>query len=61
MSEEYVEERSIPGVLLAVIVVALLAGLGSLVWCYGLQNHLGVAQQRLAAADQKNADLAQKL
>ena len=62
MSEEgYVEERSVPGALLAVVVVALLAGLGSLVWCYGLQGRLGVAQQKLAAADQKNADLAQKL
>ncbi len=61
MSEEYVEERSIPGALLAVIVIALLTGLGGLVWCYGLQNHLRVAEQRLTAADQKNADLAQKL
>ncbi len=41
MSEEgYVAERSISGVLLAVVTVALLAGLGGLVWCYGLQNHI---------------------
>jgi hypothetical protein len=41
--------------------VALLAALGSLVWCYALQNHLGVTEQKLAAADQKNADLVTKL
>jgi chromosome segregation ATPase len=62
MNEEgYVAERSMSGVFLGVLVVALLAGLGSLVWCYGLQNHLGVAEQKLAQADQKNADLAEKL
>jgi chromosome segregation ATPase len=62
MSEEgYVAERSISGVLLAVVAVALLAGLGGLVWCYGLQNHLAVANQKIAAADQKNAELVQKL
>lgn len=62
MSEEgYAAERSMSGAFIAVVVVALLAALGSLVWCYGLQNHLSVAEQRLTAADQKNADLAQKL
>ena len=62
MSEDgYVEERSMSGVFLAVVVVALLAGLGSLVWCYGLQNHLADTQKQLAAANQKNADLAEKL
>jgi hypothetical protein len=59
--EEYVAERSMSGVFLAVLVVALLAALGSLVWCYGLQNHLADTQKRLALADQKNADLAEKL
>jgi hypothetical protein len=39
----------------------LLAALGALVWCYGLQNHIGVAEQKLVAADQKNAELLQKL
>ncbi len=62
MSEEgYAVERSVSGVLLAVVAVALLAALGGLVWCYGLQNHIGVAEKRLAAADQKNEDLVQKL
>jgi hypothetical protein len=62
MSEEgYVAERGISGALLAVVAVALLAALGGLVWCYGLQNHLAVAEQKIAATDQKNADLVQKL
>jgi hypothetical protein len=62
MSEEgYVAERSMSGAFLAVVVVALLAGLGSLVWCYALQNHLAAADVRLKAADQKNADLLQQL
>jgi len=59
--ERYVEERSMSGVFLGVLVVALLAALGSLVWCYGLQNHLADTQKQLASAQQKNADLAEKL
>jgi len=59
--EQYVAERSVSGALLAVIVVALLAALGGLVWSYSLQKNLAAAQLRLAAADQKNVDLAQKL
>jgi chromosome segregation ATPase len=62
MSEEgYVAERSVSGALLVVVAVSLLAALGGLVWCYSLQNHVGVAEKRLAAADQKNAELTQKL
>lgn len=62
MSEEgYVAERSMSGAFMAVVVVALLAALGALVWCYGLSNHLSNAEQRLKAADQKNADLAAQL
>jgi hypothetical protein len=62
MSEEgYVAERSVSGALLGVIVVALLAALGGLVWCYGLQNRQTATEKRLAAADQKNVDLAQRL
>ena len=62
MSEEgYVEERSVSGALLATIVVSLLAALGGLVWCYSLQKNLGAAQAKLVAADQRNADLSQKL
>ncbi|NYF81269.1 hypothetical protein [Granulicella arctica] len=58
---EYGTERSASGVFIGVVALALLAALGSLVWCYALQNHVGVAEQKLAAADQKNAELSQKL
>jgi hypothetical protein len=62
MNEEgYVAERSASGAFVAVVAVALLAALGALIWCYALQNHLGVTEQKLAAADQKNADLVAKL
>ncbi|HEY0163016.1 MAG TPA: hypothetical protein VGB69_10085 [Edaphobacter sp.] len=57
----YVEERSVSGALLAVVAVALLTGLGGLVWCYSLQKDLGAANQKLVAADQKNVELGQKL
>src|SRR5271170_6160450 len=61
MSEEYVEQRSISGALLGVVAAALLAALGGLVWCYGLQNHLAAAEQKIVAADQKNVELTEKL
>src|SRR4030081_1467758 len=62
MSEEgYVAERAMSGAFMAVMVVGLLAALGGLVWCFGLQNHLTAAEASLEAADQKSADLAQQL
>ena len=62
MSDEVnVEQRSIGGALLGVVAAALLAALGGLIWCYGLQNHLGAAEQKIAAAEQKNAELTQQL
>jgi hypothetical protein len=62
MAEEgYVEQRTMSGAFLGVVAVALLASLGALGWCYGLQNHLSTTEQKLAAADQKNADLVAKL
>lgn len=62
MGEEgYVAERSMSGAFMAIVVVALLAALGALVWCYGLSNHLSSAEAQLKAANQKNADLAQQL
>jgi chromosome segregation ATPase len=62
MSEmEPVAERSASGAFIAVVLVAVLIGLGALGWCYGLQNHITAAEARLAAADKKNADLTEKL
>ena len=59
--EEIVEQRTVGGPLLAVVAVSLLAALGGLVWSYGLQNHLAEAEKKIAAVDQKNADLTQQL
>jgi hypothetical protein len=62
MSEEVqIAERSMSGAFLGVVAAALLASLGALGWCYGLQNHLSATEQKLVAADQKNTDLAAKL
>jgi chromosome segregation ATPase len=58
--EKYVEHREASGTLIAAVVAVLLA-VGALGWCLGLQNHLSAANARLAAADDRNADLARKL
>ncbi len=63
MSEhkEAMEERSGSGAYLAVALVAVVLALGTLGWCYGLQNHLAATDQKLAAADVRNNDLTEKL
>src|SRR5271163_1739967 len=61
MSEEYVAERSMSGVFVAMVGVGLLTALVALGWCYALQSHLTATEQKLAAADQKNAALAERL
>jgi septal ring factor EnvC (AmiA/AmiB activator) len=58
---EPVAERSASGAFIAMVVVALLAALGGLVWCYALQNHLAVTEQKLAAADKRNGELAEQI
>jgi len=54
-------ERSASGAFIAVVAVALLAAVGALIWCFGLQNHIGVAEKKLADAEQRNAALSAKL
>ena len=44
-----VAERSASGVFIAAVAVALLLGIGALIWCYGLQNHIAATDQKLAA------------
>ena len=62
MSEDqYVEQRSASGAFIGAVLFAVLLGVGALVWCYGLQNHLTVAENRLTSADAKNVALEQKL
>jgi chromosome segregation ATPase len=50
-----------PGWLIGLAGAGLALALGALIWAYGLQNHLAAAQQGLAASDQRNQALAEKL
>jgi chromosome segregation ATPase len=58
---EQIPERSASGAFIAVVVVAVVLGVSALAWCYGLQSRLATAEQGLADADKKNAELADKL
>ncbi len=61
MSEDQNLVQTRPSVtVLAGIVLAALLAIGALVWCYGLNNHLAVAEKQLTAAQQRNEELAQK-
>lgn len=54
-------ERSASGAFIVAVLVACLAALGALVWCYSLQSRLSAAEQKLAAGDKRNAELADQL
>jgi hypothetical protein len=56
-----VAERSASGAFIGAVVVAVVLGVGALVWCYGLQNHLSADEQKLVAADKKASDLSDQL
>jgi hypothetical protein len=58
--DEIVEAKT-PGWLIIVAIAGLLAAVGSLIWNFGLQNHLTASQQSLDAANKQNTVLAQKL
>jgi hypothetical protein len=58
---EYTPQRSASGAFIALVALALVAAIGALIWCYGLQNHIGVAEKKLADADKRNVDLEEKL
>jgi chromosome segregation ATPase len=60
MSENEVVLSRPSNVFIAGLVAAALLALSALIWCYGLNNHLTAAESRLAAAEQRNAELAQK-
>lgn len=61
MSEIEDAPRTYSGALLAAIAVALLAAVGSLIWCFVLGSRLGTAQAELADAKQQNTQLAAEL
>jgi len=58
---EQIPQRSASGAFIAVIVVAVVLGIGALGWCYSLQSRLATAEQGLTDAGKKNAELADKL
>ena len=61
MSDETAVIQSRPSTpLLAGAGVTLLLAVAALIWCFGLNNHLSVAEKQLAAAQAQNADLARK-
>jgi chromosome segregation ATPase len=64
-TEPVVAERSVSPVLITVIavaaIVAVLVGIGGLVWCNGLQTHIAATDQKLADAEKKNTELADQL
>ena len=60
MSEEQGYGRQASGALVGVLGLALLMGIGSLIWCFGLNNHLKDEEKKLAASEQKNAELQQR-
>ena len=53
-TEPVVAERSASGAFMAVVIVALVLGVGGLIWCYTLQSHLTADDQKLAAATPNN-------
>lgn len=52
--------RDVSDKLLIALGVALLFGVAALIWCFGLSNHIGVLEQKLAASEQKNAQLSEQ-
>ncbi|MGD0859190.1 MAG: hypothetical protein ABR912_07710 [Terracidiphilus sp.] len=62
MSEEVDNvPRTYSGALMAVLAVALVAALGSLIWCGVLGSRLGTQQSELAEAKQQNSQMQAKL
>jgi len=61
MSEIEDAPRTYSGALLAAIAVALLAAIGSLVWCFTLGSRLSTAQAELTDAKQQNTQMAAEL
>lgn len=53
--------RSFSGPLLAAIAIALLCGLGSLIWAWNLSGRLATQQQELSETKQRNVQLAADL
>ncbi len=61
MSEIEEAPRTYSGALLAAIAIAVLAAVGSLIWCFTLNTRLSAAQAELADAKQQDTQLAADL
>jgi len=60
-TEPVVAERTASGAFIGAVIVAVVLGIGGLVWCYTLQSHITSTDQKLADADKKNTELADQL
>ena len=60
MADEVVVDDGIPVIVTAGIWAGIVLAVASLVWCFGLQNHLTAANRQLAASEQRNEELMQK-
>ena len=58
--QEIVVQNRPSNALLGALAVLVLMSVSALIWCFGLNNHLKAAEDRIAAAEQKNVELAQK-
>ena len=61
MSDIEEAPRTYSGALLAAIAIALLAAVGSLVWCFTLTSKLSTAQAELADSKQQDTQMAAEL
>jgi chromosome segregation ATPase len=59
-SEGSLAGRDVSNTLLIALGVALLFGIAALIWCFGLSNHVSMLEQKLAASEQKNAQLSEQ-
>lgn len=61
MSDMEPVERSASGAFIIAVLVACVAAIGALVWCYGLQAHIAETEKKLDAADKRNSALSEQL
>ncbi len=59
-SEVGLAGRDVSNKLLIALGVALLFGVAALIWCFGLSNHVGVLEKKLAESEQKNSQLSEQ-
>lgn len=61
MDEPQPVERSASGAFIVAVLIACAMALGSLIWCYALQSRVAGSEQRVAAAEKRNAELVDQL